>query len=416
MAQNRRIAAAVDADRLWRHHEAIAEIGATGRGGVNRQALTAEDAAARRQVIAWAAERGFRVAVDAIGNLFIRREGSDAGAAPVVAGSHLDSQPTGGNYDGVYGVLAAMEVLMAADDADIATVRPLDVVVWTNEEGSRFQPATMGSAVFVGALSLAEVLAVTDAQGATVANALDQTLRTVDVTVKRPLGFAMHAYLEAHIEQGPLLEATGKQLGIVVGIQGMRWYEVVVSGAEGHAGTTPSANRRDALAAAVDMAQALRLHMADVTDSVRFTIGRFNVTPNSPNTIPGRVLFTVDLRHPEAVELARLGDAIGDVCRAHAGPCDVVVRETIRSAPTSFAPPIQDLIRRVAGDLGIDHMDIVSGATHDAKFMADHCPSGMIFVPCAGGLSHNEAESADPADLAAGARVLAEVLIALAQS
>ena len=198
--------------------------------------------------------------------------------------------------------------------------RPLDVVVWTNEEGSRFQPATMGSAVFVGALSLAEVLAVTDAQGATVANALDQTLRTVDVTVKRPLGFAMHAYLEAHIEQGPLLEATGKQLGIVVGIQGMRWYEVVVSGAEGHAGTTPSANRRDALAAAVDMAQALRLHMADVTDSVRFTIGRFNVTPNSPNTIPGRVLFTVDLRHPEAVELARLGDAIGDVCRAHAGP------------------------------------------------------------------------------------------------
>ena len=411
-----RVVAAVDAERLWRHHLAIAEIGATGRGGVDRQALTPEDAAARCRVIAWATERGFATAVDEIGNLFIRRAGQDRGAAPIVAGSHLDSQPTGGNYDGVYGVLAALEALMAADDAGVATKRPLEAVVWTNEEGSRFQPATMGSAAFVGALPLADVLATTDSQGVAVAAALEATLQAMAVTAKRPFGFAMDGYLEAHIEQGPRLEATGRQLGVVSGIQGLRWFEVVVSGMEGHAGTTPDTSRKDAFAAAVDIAQALRAEMADATDTVRFTIGRFDVAPNSPNTIPGRVLFTVDLRHPGADVLARLGDGVARVCRDHAGPCDVTVRETIRSAPTDFDPGIQTLIRQAARRQGVSHMDIVSGATHDAKFMADHCPSGMIFVPCAGGISHNEAESAEPADLAAGARVLAEVMIALANA
>ena len=411
-----RVAAAIDADRLWRHHLAIAEIGATGRGGVDRQALTPDDAAARCRVIAWAAERGFATAVDDIGNLFIRRAGQDGDAAPIVAGSHLDSQPTGGNYDGVYGVLAALEALMAADDAGVATKRPLEAVVWTNEEGSRFQPATMGSAAFVGALPLADVLAATDSQGVAVAAALEATLQAMGVAAKRPFGFAMDGYLEAHIEQGPRLEATGRQLGVVTGIQGLRWFEVAVSGMEGHAGTTPAANRRDAFAAAVDIAQALRAEMADPTDTVRFTIGRFEVSPNSPNTIPGRVLFTVDLRHPGADVLASLGDAVARVCRDHAGPCDVTVRETIRSAPTDFDPGIQMLIRQVARRQGVSHMDIVSGATHDAKFMADHCPSGMIFVPCAGGISHNEAERAEPADLAAGARVLAEAMIVLANA
>ncbi|HEX9647956.1 MAG TPA: Zn-dependent hydrolase [Alphaproteobacteria bacterium] len=407
-------AAAVNEDRLWRHHMDIARIGATGRGGVNRQALTEHDAEARKRVLEWAGARGFAASVDAIGNLFIRRPGTDPKASPVVSGSHLDTQPAGGNFDGVFGVLAALEVLEAAADAGIKTRRPLEAVVWTNEEGARFQPTTMGSSVFAGAVPLERALATTDRDGVTVAAALAETLARLRVGDRRDFRFPMAGYLEAHIEQGPVLEATGKTIGIVTGIQGLRWFRIEVTGEEAHAGTTPLKRRKDALVAAVAMVGALQEHMRDDADVVRFTVGRFEVSPNSPNTVPGRVLFTIDFRHPEAAVLRRLGDRIEAVCRDHAGGCEVSVAETLDSPPTVFDPEILGVLRDAAARQGLAHMDIMSGATHDAKYMAGLYPSGMLFVPCAGGVSHNEAESAASADLAAGARVLAEAMIALA--
>ena len=417
MSEAATIAAVVQAvrqDRLWQRLMEIATIGATGRGGVNRQALTPEDTEARRRLLAWAAQRGFSASVDAIGNVFIRRAGQDATASPVLAGSHLDTQPTGGNFDGIYGVLAAFEVLEALSDAGVTTTRPLDVVVWMNEEGARFQPATMGSAVFAGALPLATTLATTDTAGISVGQALAQSLQRLGVPEQRALRFPMAAYLEAHIEQGPLLETAHHTLGIVSGIQGLRWFRIEVTGEEAHAGTTPRRIRKDALVAAIRMVTALQELLYDAADTVRFTVGRFEVAPNSPNTVPGRVLFTIDLRHPEAAVLARLGDQVEAVCRAQAQSCSVVVTETLHSPPVEFAPAIRDLLRHAATRQALAHMDMVSGATHDAKYMADLCPSGMLFVPCRGGISHNEAEYAAPADLAAGTKILAEVMLELA--
>jgi N-carbamoyl-L-amino-acid hydrolase len=411
------IAAVVNAvreDRLWQRHMEMASIGATGRGGVNRQALTPEDTEARLRLLTWAARRGFSASVDAIGNLFIRRAGNDPTASPVVAGSHLDTQPTGGNFDGVYGVLAAFEVLEAVSDARVATKRPLEAVVWTNEEGARFQPATMGSAVFAGALPLETVLATTDTAGISVAQALAETMQHLAVPQPRAFRFPMAAYLEAHIEQGPILEATHHTIGIVSGIQGLRWFRIEVTGEEAHAGTTPRRIRKDAFVAAVSMVTALQELLYDAADTVRFTVGRFEVTPNSPNTVPSRVLFTIDLRHPDATVLSRLGDQIDPVCRAQAHGCGVIVTETLHSLPVQFDPAIRDVLRDAAARQALTHMDMVSGATHDAKYMADLYPSGMLFVPCQGGISHNESEYATPSDLAAGTRLLAAALLELA--
>jgi N-carbamoyl-L-amino-acid hydrolase len=381
---------------------------------VNRQALTPEDTEARQRLLTWATQRGFRASVDAIGNVFIRRAGQDATASPVVAGSHLDTQPTGGNFDGIYGVLAAFEVLEAAADAGVTTTRPLDVIVWMNEEGARFQPTTMGSAVFAGALPLETALAATDTAGISVAQALVESLQRLGVSEQRPLRFPIAAYLEAHIEQGPILEATHCPLGIVSGIQGLRWFRLEVTGEEAHAGTTPRRIRKDAFVAAVRMVTALQELLYDAADTVRFTVGRFEVTPNSPNTVPGRVLFTIDLRHPEAAVLARLGDQVEAVCRDQAQGCSVEVTETLHSPPVEFDPAICARLRNAATHQALAHMDMVSGATHDAKYMADLCPSGMLFVPCRGGVSHNESEYAAPADLAAGTKILAEVMLELA--
>jgi N-carbamoyl-L-amino-acid hydrolase len=407
-------ASAVDGDRLWRRHMELAQIGATARGGVNRQALSLEDRKARAMLLDWAQARGFAGSVDPIGNLFIRRPGRDGAASPVVTGSHLDTQPTGGKFDGSYGVLAGLEALEAMSDLGLATTRPIDLVVWTNEEGSRFQPTTMGSAVFAGALQLDHALVTTDAAGISVRDALAQTLSAVPVDGRRPLGFPIAAYVEAHIEQGPILEATHNVIGAVTGIQGLRWFTVEVLGQAAHAGTTPRQKRRDAFSAAVGMIAALERLMLDDTDAVRFTVGHVEVAPNSPNTIPARVVFTIDFRHPDALTLADLGDQVEAICHSNAKGCGVTVRETIRSEPATFSPNIVSSVAAAADRLGLPHMDIASGATHDAKFMAGRCPTGMIFIPCRNGLSHVEEEEASPEHVAAGARVLAEILAELA--
>jgi N-carbamoyl-L-amino-acid hydrolase len=404
----------VDAARLWQRHVEMGRIGATPKGGVNRQALSPEDAKARAQLASWARARGFGVFTDAIGNLFVRREGTDPSARPILTGSHLDTQPTGGRYDGAYGVLAGFEVLEALEDGGIRTKRPIELVAWTNEEGSRFQPGAMGSAVFAGSYDLQKMLAVTDRAGVVLKDALAQTLAAAPASPRPALGFPVDGYLEAHIEQGPILEATGTTIGVVTMIQGARRFTVDIVGEEAHAGTTPRKVRKDALSAAVKIVAALEDLMRDEADIVRFTVGRFEVYPGSPNTVPGRVHFTIDFRHPEAKVVRELGDRVAVVAEANAKGCAATVTDISYVDPCVFATPVVDLIRDTAGALGLRHLDMPSGAGHDAMHMNALCPTGMIFVPCLRGVSHNEAESATADDLAAGCRVLADALVALA--
>lgn len=410
------VASAVDEGRLWARHMDMARHGALARGGVNRPALSAEDGRARRLMADWAQALGCAVFTDAVGNLFVRREGTEAGLAPVLTGSHLDTQPTGGKFDGSYGVLAGLEAIEAMNDAGIATRRPVEVVAWTNEEGSRFQPGCLGSCVFAGRTGADEALAVRDREGITARDALAAIRAGEPDFLVRPVGFDVHAYVEAHIEQGPLLEKAGVPVGIVTGIQGTRWFAIEVLGEEAHAGTMPRRHRKDAFVAAVAMVGALDRLMHDEDDVVRFTIGRFEVSPGSPNTVPGRVFFTIDFRHPDAHTLKRLGDQVQAVCRAHAGPCAVGIEETFHALPCAFDPMVVDTVRATVRDLGFPAMELPSGANHDAKFLAEICPTAMIFVPCERGISHNEAESASPSDLAAGAQVLAETLVRLANA
>lgn len=404
----------VDADRLWRRHADMARFGAIPGNGVNRAALSDEDIAARRQLVALGAERGYAAFTDAVGNLFLRRPGRDEGAPPVLTGSHLDSQPRGGRFDGTYGVLAGLEALEALDDAGIATERPIEVVSWTNEEGSRFQPGTMGSMAFVGARPPEAFAVVRDAAGVPLPEALARALDALPEVPRRPFGRPLHAYVEAHIEQGPVLWDAGEVIGAVTAIQGARWFQVEIGGETCHAGTTPLAARKDAVQAAVRCIAALNAWMHDPADVLRFTVGRLDVEPNVPNSVASRALFTIDLRHPEAAVLAERGDRIPALCREAAGPCTVEVRETLALPPCRFDAGVVDLVERHAGALGLAARRMPSGAFHDARYLADVCPTGMIFVPCERGVSHNEAENARPEDLAAGARVLADVLADLA--
>lgn len=405
----------VKEDRLWQRHADMAKLGGTPKGGVNRQALSAEDAAARNLLAAWAKARGFEVFTDAIGNLFVQRAGTEASAAPVMSGSHMDSQPTGGRFDGMYGVLAAFEALEALEDAKIETRRPVMAVAWTNEEGSRFQPGAMGSAVFAGHNRLEEMLAVKDWKGVALKDALAETLKAAPAPMRpgKP-GFTVASYVEAHIEQGPRLENEKKTIGVVTGIQGSRRYIVEVQGEEAHAGTTPRAVRRDAFAAAARIAAAMYEATTDADDTLRFTIGRVEVSPGSPNTVPGKALFTIDMRHPSNDVLEAHEKKLRDIVAARAVPCPATITRVTKVAPTDFDPAVIDLVRAKADELKLVNMDMPSGAGHDAMHIAKLCPAGMIFVPCERGVSHNEAENATPSDLAAGARVLVEVLEELA--
>lgn len=392
---------------------AMAEIGGFEGGGVNRQALSDVDIRARGLLLEWAAARGYHASVDGIANLFLTRSGRDADSPPVLLGSHMDSQPTGGRFDGTFGVLAALEALEALDDAGIQTDRALEVVAWTNEEGGRFAPGAMGSAVFAGELKLEDCLGLVDGDGVRFGDALERTLDATPQVTRRQFAFPIAAYIEPHIEQGPALEANGLQIGVVSGIQGARWYVVEVTGEPAHAGTAPLRGRKDALRAAVAMIGALQELMADPDDAVRFTVGRLDVQPNSPNTVPSRVTFSIDFRHPEQTVLERLGARIEETCRRAAGRCTVTVRKTFHREPSVFSDIIVGAIERASAGLGLGHMRLASGAFHDANFIADLCPTGMIFVPCAKGISHSPQEDAKPADLAAGARVLAATLVDL---
>ncbi len=406
---------AVKEDRLWQRHADMAKLGGTPKGGVNRQALSAEDAAARNLLGAWAKARGFSTFTDAIGNLFVQRAGSDPHAAPVMSGSHMDSQPTGGRFDGMYGVLAAFEALEALEDAGVKTKRPVMAVAWTNEEGSRFQPGAMGSAVFAGHNRLDEMLAVKDWKGVVLKDALAETLKAAPTTLRPGApGFPVDSYVEAHIEQGPRLENDKKTIGVVTAIQGSRRYIVTVDGEEAHAGTTPRAARKDAYAAATRIASAMYEVTTDADDTLRFTIGRVDVAPGSPNTVPGKATFTIDMRHPRNDVLEAHEKMLEQIVDSRAAPCPARIERVTNVAPTDFDSIVIDLVRAKANELKFSNMDMPSGAGHDAMHIAKLCPAGMIFVPCERGISHNEAENATPSDLAAGTKVLVEVLEALA--
>lgn len=405
----------VDGDRLWQRLMEMARIGATAEGGVNRQAFSKEDIEARKLLIAWAGLRGFQVSTDRIGNLFVRREGTDPNAPAVLAGSHLDSQPSGGKFDGVYGVLAAFEALEALEDAGITTRHPIEAVAWSNEEGSRFQPGAMGSMIFSGSCQMEDLANVVDRSGIHLMEALNATRRKTATVRERGNVAAPRAYIEAHIEQGPLLEASGAQIGVVTGIQGSRWFNVEVRGASAHAGTTPRSSRADALIEAVAAISAMHDRFTDAEDVLRFTVGRLDVEPNSPNTVPDSVTFSVDLRHPDSEVLDGAAAAVEEICHAAMQKCSASVRETFGRPPCQFPTNIVDLVERSTAMLGYKHLRLPSGAFHDALFLSDICPTGMIFVPCENGISHNPRENARPQDLAAGANVLAIMLIELSK-
>lgn len=404
----------VDQERLWDRHMQMARFGAIPGHGVNRQALSDEDIAARAHLITWAEARGYELAVDHIGNLFVRRAGTGATDPPVLAGSHMDSQPRGGRFDGIYGVLAGCEALEAMDEAGIRTRRPVEVVAWTNEEGSRFAPGCMGSMAFAGVRTLEEFAAVTDADGTPLGDALAKTLAATPELERRSLGMPVAAYVEAHIEQGPLLESAGLAVGVVSGIQGMRWYRVEIEGETAHAGTAPLSGRRDAVQGMLRTIQALNALTADPEDTLRFTVGQVEVSPNSINTVANAARFTIDLRHGSLDMLDRIGGAIGETSRQAAAPCTVGVTQLFRKDPIRFDEAVTNTIGRAAASLNLGWTPLPSGAGHDAGFLAEVCPAGMIFVPCRGGISHNVAEYAAPEHLAAGAKVLAATIVDLA--
>jgi N-carbamoyl-L-amino-acid hydrolase len=401
----------IDGERLWSSLMELARIGATPKGGVRRVTLTPADREGRELFARWCREANLDVRVDAIGNLFARRKGADALAAPVVMGSHLDSQPNGGKFDGAYGVMAGLEVIRALNDAGVTTRSPVEVASWTNEEGSRFVPTMMGSGVFTGVYALEEVLAHKDVEGTTVSDALKAIGAAGDA---RP--HKVGAYFEAHIEQGPVLEDAKTTIGVVQGALGQRWYDVLITGQDAHAGPTPMELRKDALLAAAELTLAVNRIAITFPDDARGTVGHLQVTPNSRNVIPGEVRMTVDLRNARDATLSAMKRELHESADriARQRRVEISLQEVVYFPPSEFAPELVSRVRDAAQALGLTHRDIVSGAAHDAVYLSRITPTAMVFIPCEGGISHNEIENARPEDCAAGCSVLLQAVLATA--
>ena len=401
-----------DGARLWQSLMDLARIGGTPKGGVCRIALTDLDRQGRDLFTQWAREAGCSIRVDAIGNIFARRAGADDSLPPVMTGSHIDTQPTGGKFDGNYGVMAGLEVVRTLNDSGVRTRAPIEVAVWTNEEGSRFVPVMMGSGVFAGAFTLEHALAQRDAQGVSVAEALS----AIGYAGQAGPAPAVGAYFEAHIEQGPVLENHDRVIGVVQAALGQRWYDVTVQGMEAHAGPTPMELRRDALLAASQLVAEVNRIAMDRLPHARGTVGSLEVHPNSRNVIPGRVKLSVDLRAPDDTQLLDMDAALRAACARIAAErgLSIDVEQVVYFPPQPFTPHLVEAVRANAADLGYSTMDVVSGAGHDAVYVARVAPAAMIFVPCADGISHNEIEDAEPAHLEAGCNVLLRAMLASA--
>jgi len=405
----------VSSDRLYQSLMTLAEIGATEKGGNCRLALTALDGQGRDLVTGWMRAAGMQITVDQVGNIFARRAGRNNALPPIMTGSHIDTQPTGGKFDGCFGVLAGLEVVRALNDAQIQTEAPIEVVIWTNEEGTRFVPVMMGSGVFVGKFDLASILDATDKDGKRVGDELKAIgYDGTEVLGEHPVG----AYFEAHIEQGPILEHEQKTIGVVTGSLGLRWYDVTVTGMEMHAGPTPMNVRQDALYASTFIMQDVVQSALDLAPHGRGTVGSATVHPSSRNVIPGRVNFTVDIRHPEPGGLQAMHERFEKMCervgREHG--VTVQIKEVSHFPPTPFDQAMVDSVRDAARLGEYSNMDIVTGAGHDAVYLASVAPTAMIFVPCKDGVSHNEIEDAKPEDLGAGAQVLCDAMLMQAKT
>ncbi len=396
--------------RLWDAHMEMAVFGATPKGGMGRLALTNDDKKARDLFVDWSKQAGCDVRIDAVGNIFARRKGTDPAAAPVMTGSHLDTQPLGGRFDGILGVLAGLEIVRTLNDADVRHEKPIDVVNWTDEEGSRFGAGCVGSNAFAGKRSVVETLAMADADGRTVGDELQRIGYAGTNTVG---GFSVDSFFEIHIEQGPILEKEGLQIGVVEGAQASTGYMVTVTGEEGHAGTLPMVLRKDAMHGAAAMIDRLVKVAFDFEPHPVITVGHLRVRPNSRNTIPGQVIFSIDSRHPNDETLAAAGQDMQAICQevAVARGLDVDIAQTSHRDAVDFDPACVSAVRVASEKLGLPCMDMFSGAGHDAINMAHVCPSGMIFIPCEDGISHNELENARPEDLTAGTDVLMHVLL-----
>jgi beta-ureidopropionase / N-carbamoyl-L-amino-acid hydrolase len=403
----------IDGDRLWASLMEMAKIGATPKGGVCRLTLTDLDKQSRDLFVQWCKQAGCSVKVDQMGNIFARRPGRNNSLAPVGTGSHLDSQPTGGRFDGVYGVLAGLEVIRTLNDHGIETERPVEASVWTNEEGSRFAPAMVGSGVYAGVFSLAYGHSRTDQQGKTIGEELKRIGYLGDLAVgNRPV----HAFFETHIEQGPILEAEGQTIGVVTDAQGQRWYELTLTGQESHAGPTPMPVRRDALLGAAKVIQLVNEIGLKHAPRAVSTVGMINSYPNSRNVIPGKVFLTVDFRCPDNAELLKMEDELTDgVAKiAAAGRLEHDLKQIFQYDCVHFDESCVQMVRAGAEALGYSTRNIISGAGHDACYMSKVTPTAMIFVPCIGGISHNEIEDAKPEWIEAGGNVLFRAMLAKA--
>jgi N-carbamoyl-L-amino-acid hydrolase len=400
----------VNGARLWQSLMDLARIGGTPKGGVCRLALTDLDRQGRDLVIGWAREAGMSITVDQIGNVFMRRPGRNNALPPVMTGSHIDTQPTGGKFDGNYGVLAGLEVVRTLNDLGIETEAPIEVAFWTNEEGSRFVPVMMGSGVFAKAFTLDTAYAATDVDGKTVK---DELARIGYIGSEVPGQHPVGAYFEAHIEQGPVLEDNGITIGVVEAVLGIRWYDCTVTGMEAHAGPTPMGLRHDALQAATRIMQEVVAVAMRHQPHGRGTVGMVQVHPNSRNVIPGRVKFSMDLRNVSNELLDQMDAEIRAFAARVATETglSVQVDEVSHYPAVPFESGCVAAVRSAAQALGYSNMPCVSGAGHDAVYVARLAPAGMVFVPCKDGISHNEIEDAKAEHLEAGCNVLMHAML-----
>ncbi|WP_275785842.1 Zn-dependent hydrolase [Pararhizobium gei] len=398
----------INGQRLMQRLDEFAAIGGGDDLGVNRQALTKLDRQSRSILARIALRRDFEVFQDEIANLFVRRRGKNNTRAPFMIGSHLDTQPTGGRFDGALGTLAALEVLETLEDAGVETECPLEMVAWTNEEGSRFSPGSMGSQAFVKGVIPPEILAAQDGEGEPMARALADTLTALPEAQRRPLGGPLQGYLELHIEQGPILENEGIPIGVVTAVQGTRWLQVKVTGEAGHAGTTLAGSRRDPMRAATTGLAELYAAIMPADEEARLTVGRFSLEPGSINAVPAVALFSIDIRHPDPDRLDRIEATIGATLRqaAEANGCTVDIACILDMPSTMFAESLLTCIEQAAAENGVKHRRIVSRAFHDALFISRIAPAAMIFVPCRNGVSHNAAEFVEPEFCILGADML----------
>ncbi|WP_250523485.1 MULTISPECIES: Zn-dependent hydrolase [unclassified Caballeronia] len=400
----------VNFHRLWETLETHGQIGGTAAGGVCRETLTEKDKEGRDVFIRWCEDAGLAVAIDRLGNIYARRAGIDDSLDPVAIGSHLDTQPTGGKYDGILGVLGGLEVVRALNDAQITTHRPIMLVNWTNEEGSRFVPSMLGSGVYSGVFTQEAMLNQRDDQGVSV----DEALQAIGYAGPEEVGARrFHKFLELHIEQGPVLEQKQVEIGVVTGSQAMNWSEVTIVGRPAHAGTTPMPNRLDPMGATVRLLNRL-YDTANSIQAACATIGSITTTPASHSTIPKVVKFLLDLRHPSEERLKEIVAAFEQWAGEERDKGFKITRSEFGvAAEQRFADDCVAAIRESAIEGGYSHTDIISGAGHDAIYLNAVCPTGMIFVPCKNGVSHNPAESITPEQAFAGVDVLLRTVVKL---